>query len=122
MAKPEWGLKRTCRECGKRFYDLLRDPIVCPGCQAVFDPLATLRPRRGRVAPTAAAKPVEPAAEEATEESADEGDAEGNIVEVEDSDIDDDADIDSEDDDGMIEDDSGLGDDDVPEAVAEGED
>lgn len=117
MAKPEWGLKRTCRECGKRFYDLLRDPIVCPGCQAVFDPLATLRPRRSRVAPTAAAvKPAEPVAEEETDEPEGDGDAEADIVDVEDSDVDGRADIDSEDDDSMI------GDDDVPEAVAEGDD
>ncbi len=119
MAKPEWGLKRTCRECGKRFYDLLRDPIVCPGCQSVFDPLATLRPRRGRVPPPAAAKAAEPVAEEETEETS--GDAEADVVEVEDSDMDDDAVIDSEDDDSMIEDDSELGDDDVPETVAGGE-
>jgi uncharacterized protein (TIGR02300 family) len=26
------GTKRTCQACGVRFYDLLRDPIVCPAC------------------------------------------------------------------------------------------
>ena len=122
MAKPEWGLKRTCRECGKRFYDLLRDPIVCPGCQAVFDPLATLRPRRSRVPPTAAAKPAEPAAREETEEQTGEADVEADAVEVEDDDIEDHGVIDSEDDDSMIDDESDLGDDEVPEALAEGDD
>lgn len=124
MAKPEWGRKRSCRECGKRFYDLLRDPIVCPGCQAVFDPLATLRPRRGRVPPTAAAKAAEPAVEEETDKTAaeEEEDAQADAVEVEDDDIEDHGVIDSEDDDGMIEDESDLGDDDVPETLAEKDD
>ena len=120
MAKPEWGLKRTCRECGKRFYDLLRDPIVCPACHAVFDPLATLRPRRGRVPPPVAAKAAEPVVEEEPDEPSGEEDAEADIVEVEGSDIDDQADIDSEDDDSMIKDDSNLGDDDIPGVIAEG--
>lgn len=32
------GTKRTCQnpECGARFYDLNRDPIVCPICQSVY--------------------------------------------------------------------------------------
>lgn len=34
MAKPEWGTKRTCTTCGARFYDMQRDPIICPKCGA----------------------------------------------------------------------------------------
>jgi uncharacterized protein (TIGR02300 family) len=36
--KAERGTKRTCQnpECGSRFYDLSRDPIICPICQSVF--------------------------------------------------------------------------------------
>ena len=36
--KAERGTKRTCQnpECGSRFYDLNRDPIVCPICQTAF--------------------------------------------------------------------------------------
>lgn len=36
--KAERGTKRTCQnpECGSRFYDLNRDPIVCPICQTMF--------------------------------------------------------------------------------------
>ncbi|MCX7932423.1 MAG: FYDLN acid domain-containing protein, partial [Rhodovarius sp.] len=30
MAKPELGSKRTCVSCGARFYDLMRNPAVCP--------------------------------------------------------------------------------------------
>jgi uncharacterized protein (TIGR02300 family) len=37
--KAERGTKRTCRnpDCGSRFYDLNRDPIVCPICQTVYE-------------------------------------------------------------------------------------
>ena len=47
MAKPEWGAKRTCFECGAKFYDLRRDPIICPSCGTVFDPERQPRVRRG---------------------------------------------------------------------------
>ena len=50
LAKPEWGLKRTCLNCGVRFYDMQRDPIICPSCETVFDPLALVRPKRARAA------------------------------------------------------------------------
>ena len=63
MAKPEWGLKRTCLSCGARFYDMQRDPIICPSCEAEFDPLALVRPRRARAAASQAkAKAEEKAA------------------------------------------------------------
>jgi uncharacterized protein (TIGR02300 family) len=41
--KAERGTKRTCQnpECGSRFYDLNRDPIICPICQSVFQLHAT---------------------------------------------------------------------------------
>ena len=32
MAKPELGEKRTCVSCGTRFFDLGKDPAVCPKC------------------------------------------------------------------------------------------
>ncbi len=50
MAKPEWGTKRICPSCGARYYDLLRDPVVCPKCSTPFDPEALLRARRARPA------------------------------------------------------------------------
>jgi uncharacterized protein (TIGR02300 family) len=34
MAKPELGLKRVCVSCGTKFYDLTRQPAVCPRCGA----------------------------------------------------------------------------------------
>ena len=32
MAKPELGNKRVCVSCSARFYDLTRQPAVCPKC------------------------------------------------------------------------------------------
>ena len=119
MAKPEWGLKRRCRECGKRFYDFHRDPIGCPGCQAVFDPLATLRPRRSRAVVAPTAKAAEPVAKEKSRETGDDEDTGADVIEVKDADIDDDTVIDTEDDDSMIKDASDLGDDDIPDVIAD---
>ncbi len=34
--KAERGTKRVCQSCGSKFYDLMRDPIICPICQAVY--------------------------------------------------------------------------------------
>ena len=50
MAKPEWGNKRICPSCGARYYDLMREPVVCPKCSTPFDPEAFLRARRARPA------------------------------------------------------------------------
>jgi uncharacterized protein (TIGR02300 family) len=30
------GTKRACLSCGNKFYDLNRDPITCPICNALF--------------------------------------------------------------------------------------
>ena len=48
MAKPEWGRKRTCQVCGKKFYDLNKSPIICPSCGAEFDPDFYLKSRKGK--------------------------------------------------------------------------
>jgi uncharacterized protein (TIGR02300 family) len=34
------GTKRTCQACEARFYDLSRNPIVCPMCASVYTPPA----------------------------------------------------------------------------------
>jgi uncharacterized protein (TIGR02300 family) len=36
MPKDEWGVKRVCPTCLKRFYDLAHDPMTCPNCGSVF--------------------------------------------------------------------------------------
>lgn len=57
MAKPELGTKRQCQNCGAKFFDLNRDPIVCPKCSTVF--------QGARVARAAAKQEVEEADVEA---------------------------------------------------------
>ena len=57
MAKPEWGTKRICQSCSAPFYDLRRDPIVCPKCSAVFDPEAILKSRKIKGAEEVVAAP-----------------------------------------------------------------
>ena len=44
VAKPELGTKRTCASCSTKYYDLNRDPIVCPNCGAIFEVAAPQRP------------------------------------------------------------------------------
>ena len=38
MVKPELGNKRSCQSCQTRFYDLLKQEIVCPNCGVTFVP------------------------------------------------------------------------------------
>jgi uncharacterized protein (TIGR02300 family) len=76
LAKPEWGTKRICPSCGTRYYDLLRDPVVCPKCSTPFDPEAFLKARRSR--------PAAPVEKELEPVGADEIDAD---VEKEEADV-----------------------------------
>ena len=48
MAKPELGSKRQCMSCGAKFYDLNKEPGVCPKCGTVFQASSSGRvpPRR----------------------------------------------------------------------------
>ena len=47
MTKPQLGTKRRCNSCETKFFDLNKDPIVCPKCAAVFTPLQP-EPMRSR--------------------------------------------------------------------------
>jgi uncharacterized protein (TIGR02300 family) len=60
VAKPELGTKRLCSNCGAKFYDLSKDPIVCPKCATVLTLTAAGRSRAEPVVARAKA----PAAEE----------------------------------------------------------
>lgn len=55
MVKAELGTKRTCPSCATRFYDLLKNPIVCPKCGVTFI-AATLLPSKSDM-PAVAPKP-----------------------------------------------------------------
>ena len=58
MAKPELGSKRLCMNCGAKFYDLNKDPAMCPKCGTPMQASAVTR-----VAPPVVAR-ARPAEEE----------------------------------------------------------
>lgn len=126
MSKPELGTKRDCPSCGAKFYDLSKNPAVCPKCKHEFVPDAGAKAKRAKPVEKpkekAAPRAVEPGEEETDDVSLDamrdeELAAEGvgdDVLEDIDDDADDDAflpdDEDEEDDvSGII---RGVGDDD----------
>jgi uncharacterized protein (TIGR02300 family) len=68
VAKPELGTKRLCGNCGAKFYDLIKSPIVCPKCSTVFVPPTTARART-EAAAARAPEPVEEIAAAETPEA-----------------------------------------------------
>ena len=61
VAKPELGIKRICGNCGTKFYDLARDPILCPKCGTVYEIVAVpIRASAAKAAPVVAVVPDEP--------------------------------------------------------------
>jgi uncharacterized protein (TIGR02300 family) len=77
VANPELGTKRLCTNCGAKFYDLAKDPIVCPKCNTVLQLAAVTRARpeaaRAQVSEDEA---VAPESQEAEFVSLEEADAE----------------------------------------------
>lgn len=120
MAKPELGTKRLCSGCGSKYYDLNRDPIICPKCGAVFEIVAAqAKPEKTVPKPKPAEEeseteveaetedaelvPLEEADGEAGDASDDDDDGE-DIPEIPDDDLDVDVDDDDSDDDAFLED------------------
>ena len=106
VAKPELGSKRQCLNCGAKFFDLNRDPILCPKCGAAFQVAMPVRAQR---AAAAAADDDEPSTEgEAEVVSLEDADAEAaekisvgdDDIEVEDDGASDDTFLEEEDEDG----------------------
>ncbi len=64
MTKVEWGNKRICPNCGTRYYDMRRDPIMCPKCGAPFDAEFLVKTRKSRAVASAAVEEVAPLEEE----------------------------------------------------------
>ena len=89
MPKEEWGVKRLCPHCASRFYDLQSDPMTCPVCENSFSLESLASASRGRVlvSDKTAAR-----------------DAEIDVDDLNDEDLDDDA-ADVELDDDLLEDD-----------------
>ena len=61
MARPDLGSKRVCPSCSIRFYDLGKDPAVCPECETGYPQASFRKPRRIKPpAPRAALKKPAP--------------------------------------------------------------
>lgn len=110
------GTKRVCQNCGSKFYDLNRDPITCPICDAVFQQQET----RGKVVAGNSTHDddddaLSPNMANVDMVSLDEvAEAENELPDIEDDglvDIDDEADLKGGDDETFIEDDDDSGDD-----------
>jgi uncharacterized protein (TIGR02300 family) len=116
LAKPEWGLKRICLGCGARFYDMKRNPINCPKCDAKFDPNAVTRPRRSRAAAVAAADAAKKVGAEAQAQAKNSESDDAELGSDQDVEVEDD----EEEDNSLIEDTSDLDEDDDVSGVIEG--
>ena len=82
MAKPELGTKRLCGNCSAKFYDLNKDPIVCPKCHTVMELVAV----NARARPEPAAAPQAAAAPAPEEEVVAPETAEAEFVSLEEAD------------------------------------
>jgi uncharacterized protein (TIGR02300 family) len=89
MAKAELGVKRRCLGCGAPFFDLNRDPIVCPLCSAVFQviELPHSAPRRAPYRPLVRGAPLDEERSPNIDAEADPADAEidAGVLENDDS-------------------------------------
>lgn len=105
MTKAEWGTKRSCTTCGARFYDLNKEPIVCPKCGAENEKHGAAKGRRGKGARSDATQKAsrKPAAVAANDEEEDDGLAVNEESDDTESDIMEDASDLGEDDDDMAE-------------------
>ncbi len=93
MSKPELGTKHTCVSCGARFFDLCKEPAVCPKC-GTEQPIEQPRLKRQAPMPEEAKKIAKPATTDPDDvdvEVADD-DADEDILEDAD-DLDDDTDV-----------------------------
>nr|WP_321981614.1 TIGR02300 family protein [uncultured Cohaesibacter sp.] len=101
MARPELGTKRVCADCGAKFYDLNRDPIVCPKCGTIYElakPLAAevaeVDDKEEEVVATTAASKEDGDAEVISLEDADAEQASDiDVPDLDDDDNSDDADV-----------------------------
>ncbi len=86
MAKDERGTKRQCEHCGMKYYDLNRDPILCPGCGEPYVEPAEPTPRKAKAKEVAPVEEAVVTTEVETDPAAKEAGAE--VVSFEDADND----------------------------------
>ena len=87
MAKPELGEKRRCLSCETKFYDLNKDPAICPKCGVVFEVQV-----QEKIEPVA--KPATPKKEKDTTDEV--SNADPDTISLEDADEDDGDTVDGE--------------------------
>ena len=88
MARPELGEKRRCLSCETKFYDLNKDPAICPKCGVVFEVQIV-----EKIEPVA--KPDTPKKEKDTNDEV--SNADSDTISLEDADEDDGDTVDGED-------------------------
>ena len=88
MVDPKFGTKRVCEACGGKFYDLNKNPVVCPLCGHSFDPNSASAP----IAPVVEVAP----AQEQSETDEDEAPKKDNEISLDDIVEEDDDDSDDE--------------------------
>ena len=84
MAQSALGTKRHCQSCGENYYDLNKNPIVCPHCQATFDPEVLLKSRKSKPVAVEVKKKDEPVSEDIVDDDLDddnvENETDGDIL------------------------------------------
>jgi uncharacterized protein (TIGR02300 family) len=86
VAKPELGTKRICASCGAKYYDLAREPIVCPKCGTVYQAVTSARAAAPAAAARAAAAAAAVAQPRPTEEVELPQPANAEVISLEDAD------------------------------------
>lgn len=93
MAQPELGSKRVCVSCGARFYDLNKEPAVCPKCGTEQPAEIPRLKRGGDPVPALPVKKSDPSEADTDDIDLDTDDSDDDSDVMEDtSDLDDDAD------------------------------
>lgn len=121
MTKAELGIKRLCPNCGAKYYDLNKDPILCPRCGTAFEPPVAKSRAQAKAAEieeeeteTEAAAPAEfVSLEEADEETSESGAVKTDLGDDDDEEIEGDDDSD----DTFLADDEDEEDDDVTDII-----
>ena len=95
MAKPELGAKRQCQNCGAKFFDLNKEPIVCPKCGTIFQGVSARAERATAKDEDEEDEAVAPAGVELVSlDDAEAGEEKTAEVAVDDIDVEDDAEAD----------------------------
>lgn len=115
MKKLNLGQKQTCKKCEARFFDLNKNPAVCPKCgetikitKSKSKRVAALPEEAAAEAPAVVAAPI---AADAPEVAADDDDIDVDVIAIDDDDEEDNDLEDDTDDDDLMEDTSDIGDD-----------